>query len=94
MRATASNSMQTTASSINQAPATPSPVQVEAGGIQTSNLQENLETANNTGYGSILWLLLFGGIYLFFDWIQTRDSVQTALEPSNMRANAHNILIV
>ena len=77
---------------VNQAPATPSPVTVEAAGVQKSNMQENLEQANG-GYGSIMWFLLLGALYLFFDWFQTRDKIAGALEPSNMRANAHHIVI-
>lgn len=58
----------------------------------SSNLQQNTEAANKPG--SIVWWIILLLVYIGWDYVQTKDKVQTALEPANVRANLHNIVVI
>lgn len=58
--------------------------------LQT-NLSENTKIANKHS----IWF--WGGLlalYFFWDYIQTRRNVQESLEPANIRANLHNLVVI
>lgn len=58
--------------------------------LQT-NLSENMKVASK--HSVWFWLGLLG-LYLLWDYIQTRRNIHEALEPKNIRANLHNLLII
>ena len=58
----------------------------------STNLEENVQAANKPG--SIIWWVVLLVVYIVWDYFQTRDKIQTALEPSNVRANLHNIIVI
>lgn len=60
----------------------------------TANLEDNMELSKPGKPGSIVWWGVIFAVYLFWDWFQTRDKVQTAIEPKNVRANLHNLVVV
>ena len=70
---------------------------VQASSISTepvtgSNIEENTRAA--TKPGSVYWWLTILGLYLLWDWYQNSEKVNEALKPRNIRANAHNILLI
>jgi hypothetical protein len=58
----------------------------------STNLEENVQAANKPG--SIIWWVVLLAVYIAWDYFQTRDKIQSALEPSNVRANLHNIVVI
>lgn len=58
----------------------------------STNLEENVQAANKPG--SIIWWVVLLVVYIAWDYFQTRDKIQSALEPSNVRANLHNIVVI
>ncbi len=58
--------------------------------LQT-NLSENMKIASK--HSVWFWAGLLG-LYLFWDYIQTRRSIQESLEPANIRANLHNLVVI
>ena len=70
---------------------------VQASSISTepitgSNIEENTKAAKKPG--SVYWWLTVLGLYLLWDWYQNNEKVSEALKPRNIRANAHNILLI
>lgn len=58
-----------------------------------SNIGQNTEAAAKAG-GSIIWWVILFGVYLFWDYIQTREKVSDAVKPRNVRANIHNMAVI
>jgi len=58
----------------------------------TSNLEKNTEAAQSPG--SIVWWGLLLVLYLGWDYLQNNSKLGEGLEPSNIRANVHNIIII
>lgn len=58
--------------------------------LQT-NLSENMKVASK--HSVWFWVGMIG-LYLFWDYIQTRQNIQKSLEPANIRANLHNLAVI
>jgi len=56
-----------------------------------TNLSENMKAASK--HSVWFWLGLLG-LYFLWDYIQTRRNIQESLEPKNIRANLHNLVII
>lgn len=57
-----------------------------------SNLENNMQAAKNPG--SIYFWLLLLAIYFGWDWLQNHQKIREAIEPKNIRANAHNLIVI
>ena len=70
------------------------PVQASTAGISTtgSNIEENTKAAKSPG--SVYWWLTILGVYLAWDYVQNREKVSEAIKPRNLRANAHNLVLI
>lgn len=55
-----------------------------------NNLAENTQPAKH----SIMWWLMLAVLYFIWDFVQTRNKVTEAIQPRNIRANAHNLLVI
>lgn len=59
---------------------------------QSNTLTENMSLGKNPG--SVWWLLLMFVIYFVWDYAQGKKPIADAIEPSNIRANLHNMLVI
>lgn len=71
-------------------PVQPSTAQGPAAGV--SNIEKNTELASKPG--SIWWWVVVAALYVLWDYFQTRDKLSSALQPRNIRANLHNLIVV
>jgi hypothetical protein len=74
----------------NDEPVTPSTQEVTVQG--GSNLEENTKAANKPG--SIIWWAVLFAAYLAWDYAQGRTKISESIQPRNMRANVHNLIVV
>lgn len=55
-----------------------------------TNIQQNTAGAKS----SIIWWLVLAGLYLVWDMIQNKSKLGDSLDPANIRANFHNIVVI
>jgi len=54
--------------------------------------QDNMSAAKSPG--SIYWWVTLLLVYIGWDFFQNNEKVRNSLEPSNIRANIHNLVVI
>ena len=70
----------------------PQPKAATAGDQGTSTIQQNMQGAKTPG-SAWFWLGLVV-LYFVWDYFQNKKGIKESLEPRNIRANAHNIILI
>jgi hypothetical protein len=54
--------------------------------------QENMSAAKSPG--SIVWWVTLLLVYIGWDFFQNNERIRNSLEPANIRANIHNLIVI
>jgi len=72
----------------------PVPEEVINNEVSASMPETNIQQNTAGAKGSIIWWLVLAGLYLAWDMIQNKSKLGDSLDPANIRANFHNIVVI
>lgn len=72
----------------------PVPEEVINNEVSASMPETNIQQNTAGAKGSIIWWLVLAGLYLAWDVIQNKSKLGDSLDPANIRANFHNIVVI
>lgn len=72
----------------------PVPEEVVNNEVSASMPETNIQQNTTGAKGSIIWWLILAGLYLAWDMIQNKSKLGDSLDPANIRANFHNIVVI
>lgn len=72
----------------------PVPEEVINNEVSASMPETNIQQNTAGAKGSIIWWLVLAGLYLAWDIIQNKSKLGDSLDPANIRANVHNIVVI
>lgn len=72
----------------------PVPEEVINNEVSASMPETNIQQNTAGAKGSIIWWLVLAGLYLAWDIIQNKSKLGDSLDPANIRANFHNIVVI
>lgn len=71
----------------------PVPEEVEQNQVSAEMPETNIQK-NTNAKGSIIWWLVLAGLYLVWDIVQNKSKLGDTIDPANIRANLHNIVVI
>jgi uncharacterized membrane protein YccF (DUF307 family) len=72
----------------------PVPEEVVNNEVSANMPETNIQQNTAGSKGSIIWWLVLAGLYLAWDMIQNKSKLGDSLDPANIRANFHNIVVI
>ncbi len=72
----------------------PIPEEIEQNQIAAEMPETNIQKNTGSAKGSIIWWVILAGLYLVWDIIQNKSKLGDSIDPANIRANLHNIIVI